>query len=60
MGVIQRQGAKQTLINLIAAGIGGISTIFIYPLDFEVYGIISFVQATAFLFSLLFCWALKT
>ena len=24
---------------------------FIYPLDFEVYGIISFVQATAFLFS---------
>ncbi|HPR00129.1 MAG: polysaccharide biosynthesis C-terminal domain-containing protein [Lewinellaceae bacterium] len=51
MGVIQRQGAKQTLINLIAAGIGGISTIFIYPLDFEVYGIISFVQATAFLFS---------
>ncbi|MEZ4897444.1 MAG: polysaccharide biosynthesis C-terminal domain-containing protein [Saprospiraceae bacterium] len=51
MGVIQRQGAKQSIISLIAAGIGGISTIFIYPLDFEIYGVISFVQATAFLFT---------
>ncbi len=47
MGVIQRQGIKQSLVNFIGVGIGAISTIFIYPLDKEVYGLVRFLIDTS-------------
>lgn len=43
MGVIQRQGIKQSLVNYSAVVVAAISTILIYPQDLEVYGIARFV-----------------
>ena len=47
MGVIQRQSVKQSIINYLAVGIGAISTIFIYPLDKEAYGLARFIIDTS-------------
>jgi O-antigen/teichoic acid export membrane protein len=47
MGVIQRQSIKQSIINYLAVGIAAISTIFIYPLDKDTYGLARFVIDTA-------------
>ena len=47
MGVIQRQSIKQSIINYLAVGIGAISTIFIYPLDKEAYGLARFIIDTS-------------
>lgn len=46
MGVIQRQGIKQSLVNYIAVIVAAVSTILIYPQDLEVYGIARFVIDT--------------
>ena len=43
MGVIKRQGIKQSLVNYLAVVIGAISTIFIYPLDTETLGLARFI-----------------
>ncbi len=43
MGVIKRQGIKQSLVNYLAVAIGGISVVFIYPLDRETYGLARFI-----------------
>ena len=43
MGVIQRQGIKNSLVNYFALGIGFLSTIFIYPIDLEAKGLINFL-----------------
>lgn len=40
MGVIQRQGAKNSLVLYLGVLIGGLSTLFIYPLDFGTYGLV--------------------
>lgn len=39
MGVIQRQATKQTMVNYGATGIAALSTIFVYPLAQEYYGL---------------------
>ncbi|MFT6814295.1 MAG: O-antigen/teichoic acid export membrane protein [Sphingobacteriales bacterium] len=38
MGVIKRQGFKHSIVSYLAVVIGGIATLFIYPLDLESYG----------------------
>lgn len=43
MGVIKRQGIKQSLVNYFAVLIGAVSVIFIYPLDRETYGLARFI-----------------
>ena len=39
MGVIQRQGFKHSIVNLLGMAIGILSTIFIYPLAPEIVGL---------------------
>ncbi len=48
MGVIKRQGIKRSIVNYVGVGIGALSTLFIYPLDTEAYGLMRFVIDTAF------------
>ena len=43
MGVIQRQGIKQSLVNYLGVLIGAVSVIFIYPLDPKSYGLARFL-----------------
>lgn len=50
MGIIIRQSVKTSLVNFIGVGIGGISTLFIYPLYDEIYGFAQFLISTAALF----------
>lgn len=40
MGVIQRQGTKNSIVLYFGVLVGGLSTLFIYPLDFGTYGLI--------------------
>ena len=40
MGVIQRQGTKNSLVLYFGVLIGGLSTLFIYPLDYSMYGLV--------------------
>lgn len=49
MGVIKRQGIKQSLVRYLGIGIGFLSTLFIYPLVLEEIGLIRFLQNTALL-----------
>lgn len=51
MGVIQRQSIKQSLVNYLAVAVGAISMIFIYPLDYETYGLARFIIDTATFFA---------
>ena len=50
MGVIQRQGIKNSLVNYFATGIGFIATLFIYPFDLEAKGLIDFLINLGVLF----------
>ena len=50
MGVIGRQGTKLTIVNFLGVGIGVLSTLFLYPKDPALYGLIMFVIATGTLF----------
>lgn len=49
MGVVQRQSLKNSLVNYFGLILGGLSTLFIYPLDWELYGKIQFSVSTAVL-----------
>lgn len=49
MGIIRRQGAKHSIIQYIGVGIGAISTLFIYPLNQDLYGFAQFLIGTALL-----------
>ncbi len=51
MGVIARQGIKNSLVKYLTISIGLISLVFIYPLDMDLYGQFGFVIDTALLFS---------
>lgn len=42
MGVIQRQGIKSSIVSYTGVIIGFISTLFVYPLDWELYGSIQY------------------
>lgn len=49
MGIVQRQGIKQSLTNYAATLVGAFSMIFIYSQDTDVYGFARFMIDTAFL-----------
>jgi O-antigen/teichoic acid export membrane protein len=48
MGIIQRQGSKNAIVNYLGVAIAAISTLFIYPLDKELYGFAQFLFSTAY------------
>ena len=50
MGIISRQGFKHTIVNYLGAGIGLLTTLFVYPLNTEAYGLAQFLMAAAVLF----------
>lgn len=43
VGVIKRQSLKNSIVNYVGLGIGAISTLFIYSLDTETYGLAQFL-----------------
>lgn len=47
MGVIIRQSLKRSLVSYVGVGIGAISTLFIYPLDLDAYGLAQFILSMA-------------
>jgi O-antigen/teichoic acid export membrane protein len=47
MGVIKRQGIKAGIIGYIGIIVGFIGTVWVYPLDFELYGYIQSILASA-------------
>jgi len=49
MGVIKRQGIKQSIVNYAGVFLAAFNTIFIYSLDTELYGAARFIIDTAFL-----------
>ncbi len=51
MGIIQRQGIKYSVLSYIGIAIGTISTLFIYPLNLEAYGLAQFLISSAALLS---------
>ncbi|MEN0050682.1 MAG: oligosaccharide flippase family protein [Bacteroidota bacterium] len=44
MGVIQRQGIKHSIVSIAGILIGAISTLFIYPKDSYLYGLLRFIS----------------
>ena len=53
MGVIARQSSKRTIVSFSGVIIGAISTLFIYPLDTETYGLALFLYSSANLLMIL-------
>ncbi|MDX1683708.1 MAG: polysaccharide biosynthesis C-terminal domain-containing protein [Saprospiraceae bacterium] len=49
MGIVRRQGAKHSIVQYVGVAIGGISTLFIYPLNQDLYGFAQFLIGTALL-----------
>lgn len=54
MGIVQRQTIKNAIVNYSGILIGGLSTLFIYPLDWNLYGEIQFSLSAAILLSSFF------
>jgi len=51
MGIIQRQSVKSSLVNFTGFLVGSLSTLFILPLDWNLYGSIQYWLAIAMLLS---------
>ena len=49
MGVVRRQGIKQSIVTYSGIMVGGLSSFFVYPLEKEAYGLVQFVLSTAVL-----------
>ncbi len=47
MGIIKRQSIKRSIVSYVGTLIGVVSTIFIYPLDKEIYGFMQFLIGAA-------------
>lgn len=47
MGIIKRQSLKNSLVNYTGLGIGAISTLFIYSMDTDTYGLAQFLLKMA-------------
>lgn len=47
MGVVKRQGVKRSIVTYLGVIVGMVSTIFIYPLDFDTAGMAQFIIALA-------------
>ncbi len=54
MGIIQRQGIKYSIVSYFGLLIGSLSTLFIYPLNLETYGLAQFLISSAALLSPIF------
>lgn len=50
MSTIAKQSINFSIINYVGLIISVVSTLFIYPLDFEAYGVLQFVMSTSQLF----------
>ena len=48
MGIIKREGVKNTVLSYVGVIIGSLSALLIYPLDQEAYGLAAFLYSTAF------------
>lgn len=59
MGVIQRQGIKNSLVNYLGAVIGMLSTVFVYNLAPEAYGHVQAIKSAALLFLPLANWGIQ-
>lgn len=59
MGIIQRQGIKNSVVNYFGAAIGMLSTLFIYDKATEAYGIIQFIKSAGLLFLPLANWGIQ-
>ncbi|MEM9847750.1 MAG: polysaccharide biosynthesis C-terminal domain-containing protein [Bacteroidota bacterium] len=44
MGVIQRQGIRHSIVSVVGIAVGALSTLFIYPKDSYLYGLIRFIS----------------
>ncbi len=51
MGVIIKESAKQTVVRICLSVLGAVATLFIYPLNRELYGIMGFILDTSLLLS---------
>lgn len=51
MGVIKRQGIKQSIVNFVFVGIAALSMLFVYPSETEAYGLARFIIDTGYLFT---------
>lgn len=51
MGIIQRQGLKRSILTYLGVGVGALSTLFIYPLELEAFGMAQFLISTAAFFA---------
>lgn len=60
MGIIQRQGLKHSIVQYVGVGIGMLSTLLVYPLATEAYGLIQFLKSTALLVLPLANWGIQT
>ena len=49
MGIIQREAVKQTIVNYAGVVIATVATLFIYPLDMDIYGLAQLLTNTALL-----------
>lgn len=47
MGVVQRQGIKRSILSYAGVGLGVLSTLFVYPLDMDHYGLSQFLYSSA-------------
>ncbi len=45
MGIIKRQGIKQSIVTYAGVGVGVFSTLVIYPLSLEIYGLLQLLLA---------------
>lgn len=47
MGVVRRQGLKRTTVAYLGVVIGALSNLFVYPLNWEIYGLAQFILSSA-------------
>ncbi|PHN07565.1 lipopolysaccharide biosynthesis protein [Flavilitoribacter nigricans] len=62
MGIIQRQGIKNSVVNYFGAAIGILSTLFVYDISDEAtaaYGLIQYIKASGLLFLPLANWGIQ-
>lgn len=50
MGLIERQGIKQSIVSYTGIAVGALSSIFLYPIVMREYGIVQFILTVATLF----------
>ncbi len=60
MGIIQRQSIKRSIVAYGGVAIGAVSTMFIYPLELEVYGLAQFLLSLALVLAPLSTLGIRT